>query len=96
MSRKPITPFRSCLVDTKSAALCLAAPAAVQQDGCTTSRNVAAWLSVADSLTLQNLAMVLAARASAPGKRSAGADEGAGLSTLPDGNHGEITEVVKA
>ena len=92
MSRKPITPFRSCLSDTKSAVLCLAAPAAVQKDGGTTSRSVASWLSGADFLTLQNLAMVLAARALAPGKRSAGANEGAGLSTLPDGNHGEITE----
>jgi len=62
----------------------------------TTTRNYGAWLSVADFLTLQNLRIVLAARASAPVKRSAGADEGAGLSTLPDGNHGEITEVVKA
>lgn len=59
-------------------------------------RNQSAWFSVADFLTRQNLALVLAARASAPGKRSAGADEGAGLSTLPDGNHGEITEANQA
>lgn len=96
MYRKPITPFRSCLADTNSAALCLAAPAAVQQDGRTPSRNVGAWLSVADFLTLQNLRIVLAARASASGKRSADAAAGADLSTLPDGNHGEITEVAKA
>jgi hypothetical protein len=96
MYRKPITPFRSCLADTNSAALCLAAPAAVQQDGRTTSRNVGAWLSVADFLTLQNLSMVLSARASASGQAERRTAQGAGLSTLPDGNHGEITEVVKA
>ncbi|RDD95585.1 hypothetical protein DTW89_01080 [Acidovorax sp. BoFeN1] len=62
----------------------------------TFSRNHAAWLSVADFLTRQNIELVLAAHASAHEKRSAGADEGAGLSTLPDGNHGEITEADQA
>jgi len=62
----------------------------------TTTRNYGAWLSVADFLTLQNLRIVLAARASASGKRSADAAAGADLSTLPDGNHGEITEADQA
>lgn len=53
-------------------------------------RNKAAWLSVADFLTLENLRAVLAARAAADGKRSADAAvRAAGASALPDGNHGE-------
>lgn len=67
------------------------------------ARNRAAWMSIADFLTMQNLRAVLAARAAscaaaaAPmsGKRSdamgaaAVCGPSAGLSALPDGNHGE-------
>lgn len=56
-------------------------------------RNHAAWLSIADFLSRQNLRAVLAeraARSAASGKRSAAAAQGAALdSTLPHGNHGE-------
>lgn len=62
----------------------------------TTTRNYGAWLSVADFLTLQNLRIVLAARASASGERSADAAAGADLSTLPDGNHGEYLTSTQA
>ncbi|MGB6115475.1 MAG: hypothetical protein WBF97_10330 [Comamonas sp.] len=56
-------------------------------------RNHAAWLSIADFLSRQNLRAVLAdraARSAASGKRSDAAAQGAALaSTLPHGNHGE-------
>lgn len=58
-----------------------------------TERNRAAWMSIADFLARQNLRQVLAQRAAAgaaDGKRSAAvAPAAAGLSALPDGNHGE-------
>lgn len=75
----------------------LAAPAMVGGSGEGTSFdfvgvNRSAWMSIADFLTLENLRAVLAQRAAcaAHGKRSAGAALAvAGLSALPDGNHGD-------
>lgn len=81
----------------------LAVPAEVGQGAGSSSedRNRAAWMSIADFLTLQNLRAVLAARAAAHAKRSAGAAAGAQsainfggcVATVtasgPDGNHGD-------
>ena len=66
----------------------------------TTTRNAHVWREIAYFLggfqVLASQRHCVAAHASAHEKRSAGADEGAGLSTLPDGNHGEITQVDQA
>ena len=63
---------------------------AAEKRQATEPRNKAAWFSVADFLTRENLRAVLAARAAADGKRSADvAARAAGASALPDGNHGE-------
>ena len=58
-----------------------------------TGRNRAAWLSISDFLSRQNLCQVLKARA-AGALAHAGVSAGAGATaavfqTLPDGNHGE-------
>lgn len=58
-----------------------------------TGRNRAAWFSISDFLSRQNLTQVLKARA-AGARAHAGVSAGAGATaavfqTLPDGNHGE-------
>jgi len=63
----------------------LAAPAGVGQG--VDTRNRAAWLSIADFLTLENLRAVLKAQAAAADQRSAAA--AACAQALPVGNHGE-------
>lgn len=66
---------------------------AAEKRQATEPRNKAAWLSVADFLTLENLRAVLAARTAqgAEGAPLAGevSAPSAGASALPDGNHGE-------
>lgn len=92
---------RDCSLPSVDSAASLPAPAAGEVGG-NVSRNRAAWMSIADFLTLDNLRSVLAARAkqqAAPwamsGKRSAAMAQGAacvpalGRLALPDGNHGE-------
>lgn len=58
------------------------------------SRNQNQWRSIADFLTRQNLRLVLQERARSEAAQAlacgSGA-QGAQLSTLPVGNHGEIT-----
>lgn len=66
---------------------------AAEKRQATEPRNKAAWLSVADFLTLENLRAVLAARTAqgAEGAPLAGevSAPSARASALPDGNHGE-------
>lgn len=61
MSRKPLTSLCSPSAAKTAAAARVTAPAVVGQGEGT--RNRAAWLSIADFLTLENLRAVLAARA---------------------------------
>lgn len=63
---------------------------AAEKRQATEPRNKAAWLSVADFLTLENLRAVLASRrAASVGQACAARADAAGASALPDGNHGE-------
>jgi len=66
----------------------------------TTTRNAHVWREIAYFLggfqVLASQLHCVAARASASGERSADAAAGAGLSTLPDGNHGEYLTSTQA
>ena len=63
---------------------------AAEKRQATEPRNKAAWLSVADFLTRENLRAVLASRrAASVGQACAARADAAGASALPDGNHGE-------
>ncbi|WP_182284073.1 hypothetical protein [Comamonas testosteroni] len=73
----------------------LAAPGCVGAGGTNEPRNKAAWLSISDFLTRQNLGLVLQARQRSVAAGVAGAAQAASAAQgashfIPVGNHGEI------